>query len=61
MSPINEDQYPYCVAPFSYELIIDRVDPGTRWRIMDKDDNAVGWAATEEAAKIIVRELNARG
>ncbi len=55
---INQDQLHYSTPLYSYEFIARR-PVGQQWRIRDSQDNAVGSAATVEAAIMIVERLNA--
>ena len=54
---INRTQLLFAVGPFSWEYIAERRE-GTRYRIRDSKDDAVGSAATEAQANDMVRRLN---
>lgn len=54
---INRSQLPFAVGPFSWEYIAERPE-GTRYRLRDSKDDAVGSAATEAQANEMVRRLN---
>lgn len=55
---VNNEQMSFCSGPFGYEYIDERKEG--KWRIFDKDDNAVGSAETEIDAKALVKQLNDR-
>jgi hypothetical protein len=53
---IKSEQMLFTRGPFAYEFIETRKTG--KWRIHDRDDNAVGSAETEEDAKAAVARLN---
>ena len=54
---LNGEAMRYAKGPYSWEYIAERPE-GTRYRIRDCADNAVGSAATESDASEMVRKLN---
>jgi len=54
---INGRELRYAKGPYSWEYIAERPE-GERYRIRDRDDNAVGSAASEAEANRAIQQLN---
>ena len=55
---LNQSELVYAKAPFSYEFIKAR--QSGKWRICDKNDNAVGSAEDEASAIEAIKQLNVK-
>ena len=54
---INHREARWATGPYDYEYIASRPE-GEQWRVRDRNDNAVGSAATESEARKLAEGLN---